>query len=185
MKNEEVRIKNVLRPAPQGRLHRFSFFILNSSFFISLLTFVLVAAATSARADVLRLDINDTIHPITLEYITRGIEAARAQHADAILIRLSTPGGLAESTREIIQQIVASPVPVIIYVAPSGARAASAGFFILEAADVAAMAPGANTGAAHPVTLGGGQPDKVMAEKIENDSAALMRSVVAKRGRNV
>jgi membrane-bound serine protease (ClpP class) len=151
-----------------------------------LLTFVLLAtAAVPSRADVLRLDINDTIHPITLEYITRGIEAARAQHADAILIRLSTPGGLAESTREIIQQIVASPVPVIIYVAPSGARAASAGFFILEAADVAAMAPGANTGAAHPVTLGGGQPDKIMAEKIENDSAALMRSVVAKRGRNV
>ena len=138
-----------------------------------------------ARAEVLRLDINDTIHPITLEYITRGIEAAKAQHADAILIRLSTPGGLAESTREIIQQIVASPVPVIIYVAPGGARAASAGFFILEAADVAAMAPGANTGAAHPVTLGGGQPDKIMAEKMENDSAALMRSVVAKRGRNV
>ncbi len=138
-----------------------------------------------ARAEVLRLDIRDTIHPITLEYITRGIAAAKAQHADAILIRLSTPGGLAESTREIIEQIVASPVPVIIYVAPSGARAASAGFFILESADVAAMAPGTNTGAAHPVTLAGGQPDKILAEKIENDSAALMRSVVAKRGRNV
>lgn len=159
---------------------------LHSSIFISLLTFVLFAAAAApVHADVLRLDINDTIHPITLEYITRGIEAARAQHADAILIRLSTPGGLAESTREIIQQIVASPVPVIIYVAPSGARAASAGFFILQAADVAAMAPGANTGAAHPVMLVGSQPDKILAEKIENDSAALMRSVVAKRGRNV
>jgi membrane-bound serine protease (ClpP class) len=151
-----------------------------------LLTFVLFAAAsTPARAEVLRLDIHDTIHPITLEYITRGIEAAKAQHAGVILIRLSTPGGLAESTREIIQQIVASPAPVIIYVAPSGARAASAGFFILESADVAAMAPGTNTGAAHPVTLAGGQPDKIMAEKIENDSAALMRSVVAKRGRNI
>ncbi len=145
----------------------------------------LLSAAIPAQADVLRLDVNDTIHPITLEYITRGIEAAKAQQADAILIVLSTPGGLATSTREIIQQIVASPVPVIIYVAPSGARAASAGFFILEAADVAAMAPGTNTGAAHPVTLFSGQPDKVMAEKIENDSAALMRSVVAKRGRNV
>jgi len=150
-----------------------------------LILFALMLMAPFSRAEVLRLDINDTIHPITLEYITRGIEAARAQHADAILIRLSTPGGLAESTREIIQQIVASPVPVIIYVAPSGARAASAGFFILEAADVAAMAPGANTGAAHPVMFSGGQPDKIMAEKIENDSAALMRSVVAKRGRNV
>jgi membrane-bound serine protease (ClpP class) len=141
--------------------------------------------ALPARADVLRLDINDTIHPITLEFITRGINAAHAQHADAILIRLSTPGGLADSTREIIQAIVASPVPVIIYVAPSGARAASAGFFILEAADVAAMAPGTNTGAAHPVSIGGAQTDKIMSEKIENDSAALMRSIVAKRGRNV
>jgi membrane-bound serine protease (ClpP class) len=146
---------------------------------------LLVSAATPARADVLRLDIHDTIHPITLEYITRGIAQAKAQHADAVLIRISTPGGLAEATREIIQQIVASPVPVIIYVAPSGARAASAGFFILESADIAAMAPGTNTGAAHPVMLGGGQPDKILSEKIENDSAALMRSVVGKRGRNV
>jgi membrane-bound serine protease (ClpP class) len=187
MKNEEVRMKNGVSFVADRRAVRISFFILHCSFFISMLTFALfVSAARPAHAgDVLRLDINDTIHPITLEYITRGIEAARAQHADAILIRLSTPGGLSESTREIIQQIVASPVPVIIYVAPSGARAASAGFFILEAADVAAMAPGANTGAAHPVMLGGGQPDKIMAEKIENDSAALMRSVVAKRGRNV
>ncbi len=151
----------------------------------SLVLAVLLGGTMPARAEVLRLDIRDTIHPITLEYITRGIAAAKAQHADAILIRLSTPGGLAESTREIIEQIVASPVPVIIYVAPSGARAASAGFFILESADVAAMAPGTNTGAAHPVTLAGGQPDKILAEKIENDSAALMRSVVAKRGRNV
>ena len=80
---------------------------------------------------------------------------------------------------------MASPVPVIIYVTPSGSRAASAGFFILESADVAAMAPGTNTGAAHPVNLGGGKMDDVMKEKMENDSAALMRSVVSKRGRNV
>ena len=160
--------------------------ILQSSFFTSLLAFLLlVSFATPARAEVLRLDVHDTIHPITLEYIARGIAQAKIQHAEAILIRISTPGGLADSTREIIQEIVASPVPVIIYVAPSGARAASAGFFILESADIAAMAPGTNTGAAHPVTLGGGQPDKIMSEKIENDSAALMRSVAAKRGRNV
>ncbi len=163
---------------------RFAFFTRKSAFFIVVLTFMMLGVKPAA-ADVLRLDIHDTIHPITVEYITRGIDTAKAQHADAILIRISTPGGLAESTREIIQQIVASPVPVIIYVGPSGARAASAGFFILEAADIAAMAPGTNTGAAHPITLGGGQPDKIMAEKIENDSAALMRSVVAKRGRNV
>ncbi len=186
MKNEEVRRQNVFSSAPQRKPTRFAFFISRSLFLLVVITFgMLLAAAVPCRADVLRLDINDTIHPITLEYITRGIEAAQAQHADAILIRLSTPGGLAEATREIIQKIVASPVPIIIYVAPSGARAASAGFFILESADVAAMAPGTNTGAAHPVALGGGTPDKVMAEKIENDSAALMRSVVSKRGRNV
>jgi membrane-bound serine protease (ClpP class) len=152
----------------------FSFFILSSSFFIP-----------SARADIVRIDIQDTIHPITTEYIGRAIDYAARTHAEALLIRLSTPGGLSDATREIIEKIVASPVPVIIWVAPSGARAASAGFFILEAADVAAMAPGTNTGAAHPVLLGGGVPDKVMSEKIENDSAALMRSVVSKRGRNV
>ncbi|MGI9101924.1 MAG: NfeD family protein [Terriglobales bacterium] len=151
------------------------FLVLSSSFLVS----------GFARADVVKVNIHDTIHPITTEYVGRAIDYASSHHADAVLIVLSTPGGLAESTRDIIERIVASPVPVIIYVAPSGTRAASAGFFILEAADVAAMAPGTNTGAAHPVTLGGGQPDKIMGEKIENDSAALMRSVVAKRGRNV
>ena len=98
---------------------------------------------------------------------------------------MNTPGGLLESTRHIIEKILASPVPVIIYVTPGGSRAASAGFFIMESADVAAMAPGTNTGAAHPVTLGGGKVDDVMKEKMENDAAALMRSVVSKRGRNV
>ncbi len=150
------------------------FFVLTSSFFIA-----------RSRADVVKLNIHDTIHPITTEYIQRGIEYATRVHADALLIELQTPGGLADATRDIIEEIIASPVPVIIYVAPSGARAASAGFFILESADIAAMAPGTNTGAAHPVMIGGPQPDKIMAEKIENDSAALMRSVVAKRGRNV
>jgi membrane-bound serine protease (ClpP class) len=152
----------------------FLFFILHSSFFIG-----------SSRADVVKLTIHDTIHPITTEYIGRGIEYATKIHADAVLIQLQTPGGLSDATRDIIEEIIASPVPVIIYVAPAGARAASAGFFILESADIAAMAPGTNTGAAHPVLMTGAQPDKVMAEKIENDSAALMRSVVAKRGRNV
>lgn len=145
----------------------------------------LICWTAAARADVVKIDIHDTIHPITTEYIERAIDYAARTHADALLIQLRTPGGLADATRDIIEKVVASPVPVIIYVAPSGARAASAGFFILEAADVAAMAPGTNTGAAHPVTISGGQPDKVMSEKIENDSAALMRSIVSKRGRNV
>src|SRR5437879_8549483 len=138
-----------------------------------------------SAADVLKLVINDTIQPITAERIERALDQAAAHKDDAVLIELNTPGGLLESTREIIQRILASPVPVIIYVTPSGSRAASAGFFLLESADVAAMAPGTNTGAAHPVTIGGAQMDSVMKEKIENDTAALMRSITSKRGRNV
>src|SRR4029077_13050640 len=112
-------------------------------------------------------------------------DEAHRRNDQALLIEINTPGGLAESTREIIEKITTSAVPVILYVTPSGSRAGSAGFFILESADVAAMAPGTNAGAAHPVVLGGGKIDDVMKEKLENDSAALMRSVAAKRGRNV
>src|SRR5450631_3516593 len=146
---------------------------------------VLLGASVPSSAEVLKIVINDTIHPITEEYIGRALAEAERNKDRALLIELNTPGGLLESTREIIEKIVASPVPVITYVTPGGSRAASAGFFILESADVAAMAPGTNTGAAHPVTLGGGKVDDVMKEKMENDAAALMRSVVSKRGRNV
>ena len=124
------------------------------------------------------------IHPITVQIIDHAVKQAELENADLILLRIDTPGGLAEATREIIQKIISSKIPVVSYVAPSGARAASAGFFILEAADVAAMAPGTNTGAASPVLLGG-QMDPVMRKKIENDTAALLRSFVSKRGRNV
>jgi membrane-bound serine protease (ClpP class) len=145
----------------------------------------LFATSAAAANSIVKIRIDDTIQPITAEYIDRAIEHARQSNADAVLIELSTPGGLLDSTRTIIQTILASPVPVIIYVAPSGARAASAGFFILEAGDVAAMAPGTNTGAAHPVTLGGEKMDDTMKAKVENDSAAFMRSYVGPRGRNV
>jgi len=154
----------------------------------SLAFFLLVGLATVcqvASADVVKVVIHDTIQPITAEYIGRALQAAERNKDQAVLIELNTPGGLVDSTREIIEKIVASPVPVIIYVTPSGSRAASAGFFILESADIAAMAPGTNTGAAHPVTLGGGKMDDVMKQKMENDAAALMRSVASKRGRNV
>ncbi len=139
----------------------------------------------AAGGGVVRLRLNDTIHPITQEYVERGIAEAKQSGAAAVLIEINTPGGLLDATRKIIEAILASPVPVIVYVTPSGSRAASAGLFILEAADVAAMAPGTNTGAAHPVILGGPKLDDVMAKKMENDAAALMRSVVQKRGRNV
>ena len=151
---------------------------------IAKLAILLALLSAAASAEILKIVVDDTIQPITAEYIQRAVNEAAREHATALLIELRTPGGLVDSTRDIISSITNSAVPVIIYVTPSGARAASAGFFILESADVAAMAPGSNTGAAHPVTLGS-TPDKVMAEKIENDSAALMRSVVSKRGRNV
>ena len=147
-----------------------------------LLLFVL---STASSAEVLKIVVDDAITPVTDEYIGRAIAEAERSKAQALLIEVNTPGGLLDSTRDIIEKILASPVPVIIYVTPSGSRAASAGFFILESADVAAMAPGTNTGAAHPVSLSGGKMDDTMKEKIENDSAALMRSVVGKRGRNV
>ena len=152
----------------------------------SLLTgLLLLVLSSTSHAEVLKIVVDDSIHPITDEYIGRAIAEAERDKAQALLIEINTPGGLLDSTRDIIEKILASPVPVIIYVTPSGSRAASAGFFILESADVAAMAPGTNTGAAHPVSLGGGKMDDTMKEKIENDSAALMRSVVSKRGRNV
>jgi len=144
-----------------------------------------VLSTVEASAEILKVVVNDTIQPISAEYIARGIDEAQHRNAQAVLIEINTPGGLVDSTREIIQHITASSIPVIIYVTPSGSRAASAGFFILESADIAAMAPGTNTGAAHPVILGGGKMDDVMKEKMENDAAALMRSVAARRGRNV
>lgn len=145
-------------------------------------TFVLTSISS---AEVLKVVVNDTIQPISAEYIARAIAEAGQRNDRAVLIEMNTPGGLVDSTREIIEKITTSSVPVIVYVTPSGSRAASAGFFILESADVAAMAPGTNTGAAHPVTLGGGNVDDVMKQKMENDAAALMRSVAARRGRNV
>ena len=152
---------------------------------LAVVTFLLLSVlGSSAAADVVKIVINDTIHPITDEFIGRALQQARETHADALLIELRTPGGLVDSTRSIIEKILASPVPVIVYVTPSGARAASAGFFILQAADIAAMSPGTNTGAAHPVIMGATM-DPVMKEKMENDAAAFMRSFVAKRGRNV
>jgi membrane-bound serine protease (ClpP class) len=154
-----------------------------------LLSLVAVLVLNSIScAEVLKIVVNDTIQPITEEYIARAIDEAQRRNDQAVLIEINTPGGLVESTRHIIEKITSSQVPVILYVAPSGSRAGSAGIFILEAADVAAMAPGTNAGAAHPVLLFGPnqvKTDDEMKQKIENDAAALMRSVVSRRGRNV
>jgi len=142
-----------------------------------------LAGRAEAAGRVLEVDVDSIVHPVTVEIVGRALDQAAQQHDDAVLIRLNTPGGLMDAMRETIQKIVASPVPVITYVAPSGGRAASAGFFLLEAGDVAAMAPGTNTGAAHPVLMGT-EMDPVMKQKVENDAAASLRSLTAKRGRN-
>jgi len=141
------------------------------------------AGLLSAAPKVIAVNLDDIIHPITVEILTHALDQADKQEASAILLRLNTPGGLLDSTRQINEKIVSSRIPVIAYVTPSGGRAASAGFFILQAADVAAMAPGTNTGAASPVVMGG-EMDEVMRRKVENDSSAWLRSTVQKRGRN-
>ena len=132
---------------------------------------------------VLKLTVHDTIQPVTAQYIARGIEDAKTKNAQAVLLSLGTPGGLLSSTRDIVATIEASPVPVIVYISPSGSRAGSAGFFLLEAADIAAMAPATNAGAAHPV-VEGRTLDPILKEKIENDAAAFLRSYTTRRGRN-
>jgi membrane-bound serine protease (ClpP class) len=126
----------------------------------------------------------DTIQPVSAGQLDRAIARANADGAAALLIELNTPGGLVDSMRSMAGAILSSRVPVILYVAPAGARAGSAGFFLLEAADVAAMAPGTNAGAAH-VVFEFGKPDETMTQKIENDAEAFLRSYVARRNRNV
>ncbi len=124
------------------------------------------------------------INPVTAEYINSVLSQAQEGGATAVVIKLDTPGGLDTSMRLIIKDITSSAVPVIVYVAPSGGRAASAGVFILYSAHIAAMAPGTNVGAAHPVAMGGGEMDAVMKAKVENDAAAYIKSIAEKRGRN-
>jgi len=147
-----------------------------------------LAAPPPAASNVYELEINGEIEPILAEYIVNGINAANTQHASLILITIDTPGGLDSSMREIIAAILHSSVPVVTYVTPSGSRAASAGFFILISADVAAMSPGTDTGAASPLLEFAGSPVKVddtLERKIMNEATAYLRSYAARRGRNV
>src|SRR6478672_12521887 len=121
---------------------------LSSKIIVSRIAIVLALflASRAASADVLKIVVDDTINPITAEYVDRAIQEAQRTHADALLFELNTPGGIMGPMERIIQKILASPVPVIVYVSPAGSDAGSAGFFILEAADVAAMAPGTHAG---------------------------------------
>jgi membrane-bound serine protease (ClpP class) len=146
--------------------------------------FGLSAPAFAQQPVVDKFVLADTIQPVTQGELERAIAQANSDGARALLIELDTPGGLLDSTRTMAGAILSSRVPIIVYVAPAGARAGSAGFFLLESADIAAMSPGTNAGAAHPVIEIGPQPDAVMSQKIENDAEAFLRSYVTKRGRN-
>lgn len=144
----------------------------------------LINAAGAAKGDIYIVEVPDAISPGVAEFISSGIAKAEREEAACVIIELDTPGGLAESMRIIIQDILGSKVPVVVYVSPSGARAASAGVMITMAADVAAMAPGTNIGAAHPVGAGGQEIGGKMSEKVINDMVAHAKSVAEKRGRN-
>jgi len=158
---------------------------------LALAALILLFLSTAAAAsDIIVLEVKDTITPPVASYITENIDKAVRDNAQAVIIRLDTPGGLDTAMREIIQKELNSPIPVVVYVSPKGARAASAGALICLAADVAAMAPGTNIGAAHPVGIGpggGGEEGKganTMVEKVTNDAVAYARSIARERGRN-
>ncbi len=171
--------KRPRRPAPCLRL---SLLVLFAA--ACFLPGLLSSALASTAPRVIMLKLNDTIQPVSEQYLLRALAEAADTHADAVLVELDTPGGLLSSTRTMVHAILDSEAPVIVYITPSGARAGSAGFFLLEASDVAAMAPGTNAGAAHPV-VEGGTLDPIMKQKLENDTTAFLRSYVSVRGRNV
>ena len=154
----------------------------------AILACLLLPAAVILSAEpsrqVLAIKVSGVINPVSSEFITRSIAKAQAMRAESLVIELDTPGGLDASMRDIVKEMTGSSVPVIVYVSPGGARAASAGAFITLAAHIAAMAPGTNIGAAHPVSVGG-KMDKEMSEKATNDAAAYIRSLAEKSGRNV
>ena len=153
--------------------------------YILAILFVFSTPVQAQQPQVDKFVLNDSIQPITRGELDRAIERANSDGASALLVEMNTPGGLLDSMRSMIGSILASKVPIIIYVGPAGARAGSAGFYLLESADVAAMAPGTNAGAAHVVSeMPFGKPDETMMQKVENDAEALLRSYVKQRGRN-
>jgi len=153
---------------------------------ITLLIFIIILPPSFlyAQNEINVLKVEGVINPITAEYITDGIDKASNRNSVALIIQMDTPGGLDKSMRIIIKKILNSEIPIIVYVAPSGSRAASAGTYITLAAHIAAMAPGTNMGAATPVALGAGKIDEEMKKKIHNDAVAYIKSIAEKRGRN-
>lgn len=150
----------------------------------TILAFYILAPVLLPAQKVISIKIEGAINPVTADFIKESIQKASRENASCLLIHLNTPGGLVQSTRLIVADMLGSPVPIIVYVAPEGAQAGSAGVFITMAANISAMTETSNIGAAHPVNLQGGM-DSVMSEKVTNDAAAFIRSIAAKRNRNI
>jgi membrane-bound serine protease (ClpP class) len=148
------------------------------------LIFLQFGSVRSEQREALIIELEGVINPATATFLERGLKEAEKREAELAIIRLDTPGGLASSMRSMVKAIMNSPVPVVVYVSPTGAGAASAGVMVTEAANIAAMAPGTNIGAAHPVSAGGGDIGKTMSEKVVNDMASYGRSIAQERGRN-
>jgi len=152
----------------------------------AIIALCLIRMGTTADAgEIVVASYEGVINPVAAEYLHDALDFAHSSGAQALILKLDTPGGLDTSMRLMIKEMTGSPLPVIVFVAPSGGRAASAGVFITMAAHVAAMAPGTNIGAAHPVAMGGGEMDGTMKEKVENDAAAYIKSIAERHGRNV
>jgi membrane-bound serine protease (ClpP class) len=157
--------------------------MIKNIFLLTIILFFTPLLVLSSSADVIVINVEGVVNPVMSEFISKCIDDAVNEKADLLVIRLDTPGGLDTSMRTIVKKITASEVPIAVYVSPSGARAASAGVFITISAHIAAMAPGTNIGAAHPVGVGE-KMDKTMAEKAVNDAAAYIKSIAEKKGRN-
>ena len=153
--------------------------------FLGSLVILFLTIASVQAKEIYAIRINGAINPPIAGFIKESIEKTQEKGGEALIISLDTPGGLDTSMRDIVKNIMDASVPVVVYVSPSGARAASAGSIILMASHIAAMAPGTNVGAAHPVTIGQDKPDKTMMKKVENDAVAYSRSIAMKKGRNV
>lgn len=153
--------------------------------FALILCALVVIAGIAQASQVMIIRVEDAISPASARFMVQAIEKAQADKAECLIIEMDTPGGLDQSMRQVIKSIMASKIPVVVYVAPQGSRAASAGAFITLSSHVAAMSPGTSIGAAHPVAIGTGQMDSTMSGKVTNDAAAYIRSIAEKRGRNI
>lgn len=154
------------------------------SLFLAILAIAALFTVSAHAGTIYYAKVEGIINPVVAEFITKSIKSAEDDHAEALIIQLDTPGGLDLSMRDIVKAMLASEVPTVVYVAPPGSRAASAGVFITYAADIAAMAPGTNIGSAHPVEMSGQKMDETMAKKVENDAAAYIKGIAHRRKRN-